>query len=281
MSLPTSLRRKIALALFLPGLAFAANGDGPSTAQPNVLIPTEKLAMPGLDRERGLRIFVPPDYSAHPERRYPVIYMHDGQNLFDAKTSYSGEWGVDETLNELAKTDHFEAIVVGIDNSDKRMSELNPYPGPELKVAEGPEYTRFIVEVVKPYIDRTYRTLPDRDHTAMIGSSLGGLITHYALLAYPEVFSKYGVFSPSYWASPELVARAEKTPVPAGTRIYIFVGHLEGPTMEDPAKRMFDTLTAEAAPGSVTYHVGPQAKHHETSWSPEFRTAVRWLFEGK
>jgi len=255
--------------------------EQPSTAQPNVLIPTEKLAMPGLDRDRGLRIYVPPGYADHPERRYPVIYMHDGQNLFDAKTAYAAEWGVDETLNDLARTDHFEAIAVGIDNSDKRMSELNPYPGPELKEAEGPEYMRFIVEVVKPYIDRTYRTLPDRDHTAIVGSSMGGLITHYALLAYPEVFSKYGVFSPSYWASPELVARAEKTPVPAGTRIYLFVGHLEGAIMENPAQAMDATLTAKAAPGSVTYHVGPEAKHSETAWRPEFRTAVRWLFEGK
>ena len=252
-----------------------------STALPNVLIPTEKLAMPGLDRDRGLRIYVPPGYSAHPDRRYPVLYMHDGQNLFDAKTAYAAEWGVDETLDELAKTDGFEAIVVGIDNGPKRMSEYNPYPGPELKEAEGPEYMRFIAEMVKPYIDRTYRTLPDRAHTAIMGSSMGGLISHYALQAYPQVFSKYGVFSPSYWASPELVARAEKTPVPADTRIYIFVGHLEGPHMEDPARKMADTLTREAAPGSVAYHVEPEGKHSETTWRPEFRTAVRWLFEGK
>ena len=263
------------------GQKVVLKSEQPSTALPNVLIPTDKLAMPGLDRDRGLRIYVPPGYSDHPERRYPVIYMHDGQNLFDAKTAYAAEWGVDETLNDLARTDHFEAIAVGIDNSDKRMSELNPYPGPELKEAEGTEYMRFIVEVVKPYIDRTYRTLPDRDHTAIVGSSMGGLITHYALLAYPEVFSKYGVFSPSYWASPELVARAEKTPVPAGTRIYLFVGHLEGAIMENPAQAMDATLSAKAAPGSVTYHVGPEAKHSETAWRPEFRTAVRWLFEGK
>jgi predicted alpha/beta superfamily hydrolase len=262
------------------GVKVVLKSEQKSTAQPNVLIPTDKFAMPGLDRDRGLRIYVPPDYSAHPERRYPVIYMHDGQNLFDAKTGYAGEWEVDETLNALARTDHFAAIVVGIDNGgEKRTSELNPYPGPELKVAEGPDYMRFIVEVVKPYIDKTYRTLPDRDHTAIIGSSMGGLISHYALQAYPEVFSKYGLFSPSYWASPELVARAEKTPPPAGTRIYIYVGHLEGAIMEDKAKAMADTLTAEMPPGTVTYHVQAEAKHDEAAWRTEFPTAIRWLFE--
>jgi predicted alpha/beta superfamily hydrolase len=238
--------------------------------------------MPGLNRERGLRLYVPPDYADHPERRYPVIYMHDGQNLFDVKTTaYGTEWGVDETLNDLAKKTGFEAIVVGVDNSDKRMSELNPYPGPKLMEAEGPDYMRFIVEVVKPYIDRTYRTLPDREHTALMGSSMGGLITHYALQAYPQVFSKYGIFSPSYWASPELVARAEKQEMPPGTLLYVYCGGKEGPVMEDPARAMAATLARQGPRENVTLHINPEAEHNEKFWRPEFRTAVLWLFQIK
>jgi predicted alpha/beta superfamily hydrolase len=247
-----------------------------------VLIPTEKLAMPGLNRERGLRLYVPPSYADHPERRYPVIYMHDGQNLFDDKTAYSGEWGVDETLNELAKKTGFEAIVVGIDNgAEKRMSELNPYPGPKLKEAEGPDYMRFIVEVVKPYIDQRYRTLPDREHTAILGSSMGGLISHYALQAYPQTFSKYGVFSPSYWASPELVARAGKTPLPADTRVYLYAGGEEGAGMAADAEAMAATLSHQGPPEAVTLHINPKANHNEKYWRPEFGPAVKWLFQIK
>ena len=263
------------------GAKLAVKPEKASTAQPNVLIPTEKLAMPGLDRDRGLRIYVPPDYADHPDRRYPVIYMQDAQNLFDDKTAFAGEWGVDETLNELAKSDGFEAIVVGVDNSDKRKSELNPYPGPKLKESEGPDYMRFIVEVVKPYIDKTYRTLPDRDHTAIIGSSLGALISHYALQAYPETFSKYGLFSPSYWASPELVARAEKQVMPAGTRLYVYCGGKEGDSMEADARAMAATLAHQGPPENVTLHIDPKAEHNEKAWRPEFRTAVIWLFQIK
>lgn len=253
-----------------------------STALPNVLILAEKLAMPGLGRERGLRLYVPPSYTDHPDRRYPVIYMHDGQNLFDDKTAYSGEWGVDETLNDIAKRTGFEAIVVGIDNgAEKRMSELNPYPGPKLKEAEGPDYMRFIVEVVKPYIDQRYRTLPDREHTAILGSSLGGLISHYALQAYPQIFSKYGIFSPSYWASPELVARAAKTPLPADTRIYLYAGGEEGAGMDTDAQAMAATLSGQGPPEAVTLHINPNANHNEKYWRPEFGPAVKWLFEVK
>lgn len=253
-----------------------------STAQPNVLIPTEKFAMPGLDRERGLRIYVPPDYADHPDRRYPVIYMHDGQNLFDVKTAYAEEWGVDETLNDLARKTGFEAVVVGIDNGlDKRMSELNPYPGPKLKEAEGPDYMRFIVEVVKPYIDRTYRTLPDRANTAIVGSSMGGLISHYALQSYPQIFSKYGVFSPSYWASPELTERAEKQTMPPDTRVYLYAGTKEGGDMEGRTRAMAATLARQGPPEDVTLHIRQDAIHYESFWRPEFRTAVIWLFQIK
>ncbi len=284
---------KLLLALgLLAILAFAAHHFGliskwkaveraemPSTAQPNVVVLDQKFAMPGLNRERGLRLYLPPDYADRPDRRYPVIYMHDAQNLFDDKTSFAGEWGVDETLNDLAKSSGFEAIVVGIDNSDKRKSELNPYPGPKLTEAEGPDYMRFVVEVVKPYIDQTYRTLPDRDHTAIIGSSLGGLISHYALQAYPQVFSKYGLFSPSYWASPELVARAERQELPADTRLYLYCGGKEGDSMEPDARAMAATLARQGPADAVTLHVAPDAQHNEKAWRPEFRTAVIWLFQ--
>jgi predicted alpha/beta superfamily hydrolase len=267
--------------LFLTVLSFfcccaPASSELLSTAQPNVHV-LPAIAMPELGRSRILRIYLPPDYDAYPERRYPVIYMHDGQNLFDAKTSYAGEWGVDETLNEMAKSTGFEAIVVGIDHGgDLRLSELNPEVGSELKTAEGRQYLDFVVHEVKPLIDRTYRTLPDRDHTALMGSSLGGLITHYALQIHPDIFSKYGVFSPSYFAAPGLVAKAAEQPLPAGTRLYLYVGGLEARgKMAADATAMYEVLKPK---GAVTYHLVPDANHNEAAWKSEFGPAVRWLF---
>ncbi len=174
--------------------------------------------MPSLERTRTLRIYLPPSYVTS-DRRYPVIYMHDGQNLFDAASSFAGEWGVDETLDALARTHRFEAIVVGIDNGgDKRMNELNAWPHREFGAAEGAQYLAFVVDVVKPHIDQHYRTEPDRGSTAIIGSSMGGLASHYAIQARPDVFGMAGVLSPSYWVARPIFDKASRKPLPAHAR---------------------------------------------------------------
>src|SRR5206468_2794112 len=136
--------RVVLLCVITAWFGAASAENRPSTAQPNVHV-LAPLRMPGLERERTLRIYLPPGYEKT-QRRYPVLYMHDGQNLFDAATSYAGEWGVDETLNELARSSHLELIVVGIDNGDlKRMQELNPWDNEKYGAGEGREYMRFIV----------------------------------------------------------------------------------------------------------------------------------------
>ena len=171
----------------------AADAPRPSTALPNVHVLVPALEMPGLDRSRTLRVYLPPGY-ARASRRYPVIYMHDGQNLFDDATAYAGEWGVDETLDALAATRGFEAIVVGIDNGgEQRMAELSPWPSKDVPKAEGEAYLGFITTIVKPFIDTVYRTEPGRRHTAIIGSSMGGLLSHYAINRRPDVFALAGV----------------------------------------------------------------------------------------
>jgi predicted alpha/beta superfamily hydrolase len=184
--------------------AFAADGANTpkaSTALPGVSLLGEPVEMPGLNRKRQLRLYLPPGYATS-NKRYPVLYMHDGQNLFDTTTAYAGEWKVDETLDALAKEGKLELIVVGIDNgAEKRMTELNAWDNPQFGAGENRAYTDFIVKTVKPMIDRQYRTLPDRANTAIMGSSMGGLASHYALAQYPQVFSKAGVFSPAYWTA--------------------------------------------------------------------------------
>src|ERR1700750_628974 len=141
----------ILLATLVAGLA-ACTAPAPatppraSTAAPGVHV-LAPLAMPGLGRDRTLRLYLPPSYASAPDRRYPVIYMHDGQNLFDDATSYAGEWNVDETLDAFARTRGFEAIVVGIDNGgEERLHELSPWTNPKYGPAQGQLYMAFVVD---------------------------------------------------------------------------------------------------------------------------------------
>jgi len=254
----------------------------PSTAGPGVHVLAQPLAMPGLGRERKLRLYLPPSYDSLPSRRYPVIYMHDAQNLFDeATSSYGSEWGVDETMDEFARTRGFEAIVVGIDHGgDERIHELSPWTNPKYGAAQGEQYMAFVVDTVKPFIDAHYRTLPDREHTAIAGSSLGGLMTHYALLAYPQVFGKAAILSPSYWYSSEVYTQTTAHPWRADTRAYLYIGGHEGDESEADVERMLTILRSRAtAPSRITYHVVPEAKHDERAWRAEFPRAIAWLFD--
>lgn len=271
------------LLSLLAGLCLPVTLDAqqrPASAQPNVHILEKALTIPGLDRERTLRIYLPPGYEEG-KKRYPVLYMHDAQNLFDAATSYAGEWGVDEHLNDLAASDGLELIVVGIDNGQEhRNTELSPWENSRLGQPEGGAYTRFIVEVVKPYIDQKYRTKPGRKHTAIMGSSLGGLISHYAIYTYPRVFSKAGIFSPSYWVSEKVFSYTEENPVPKNTRLYLLVGKKEGPGMYENMEKMHAFIKEKGHPEANVYgETDPEGEHNEAFWRGEFANAVKWLFK--
>ena len=149
-----------------------------STAAPNVHLLDADFFMPQLNRSRRIMIYLPPDYETS-QKRYPVLYMHDGQNLFDDATSFSGEWGVDESLNELHSQGDYGCIVVGIDNGGGlRIDELAPWLNTNYNEGgEGAQYMDFIVETLKPHVDANYRTFTGREFTAIMGSSLVGLIS--------------------------------------------------------------------------------------------------------
>jgi predicted alpha/beta superfamily hydrolase len=270
-----------ARSLLVPLLLLAATAgaaDRPSTAGPSVQVLKPALEMPGLDRSRTLRIYLPPGY-ARGNARYPVIYMHDGQNLFDDATAYAGEWGVDEAMDELARRTGFEAIVVGIDNGgDKRMNELSPWPHPQHGAAEGEAYLRFVVEVVKPFVDRIYRTRPDAEDTAIIGSSMGGLASHYAWLARPDLFRRAGVLSPSYWFSDKAFDQAGRVAPPADARLYVYAGGAEGESMAPDAERMHRLFAARMG-DRARLEVVPEGQHNEATWRAVFPRVVAFLFE--
>lgn len=177
----------------------------PSTASPQVHVLSEKFYFPHLRCSRKIWIYLPKEY-ADSEDSYPVLYMHDGQHLFDEATSVGRagpvEWMVDETIDEAG----IPAIVVGIDHADTyigRQQEFLLHPVPGTPIAKGREYLQDIISVLKPYVDTHFRTLSDKANTAMAGSSLGGLITLYAGFLYPEFLGTVGVFSPSIWLDSE------------------------------------------------------------------------------
>ncbi len=158
----------------------------------------DSMSIPQLGRTRRVWIYLPPDYATS-GRRYPVLYMHDGQNVFDEATSYAGEWGVDETLDSLHAAGDPGIIVVAVDHGGTlRVPEYSPWPT-RFGAGEGDAYAAFLANTLKPWVDDNYRTLTDRMHTGITGSSMGGLVSFYAALKYPDVFGLAGVFSPAFW----------------------------------------------------------------------------------
>lgn len=253
--------------------------DTTHTTTENVSIMDEDFYMPQLDRNRRIWIYLPLDYETT-DKMYPVLYMHDGQNLFDNLTSFIGEWGVDESLNELYDSGYQTPIVVGIDNGGVlRLDEYSPWINPEYGGGDGDEYIDFIVETLKPYIDENYRTKSDRSNTGIMGSSMGGLISFYAGLQYPDVFSRLGVFSPSFWFDDSVFTMAENFDKQHDFKIYMLVGHLEGSGMENNQGAMYDLLLDnEFTEDEVVSIISPDGQHSEWFWQREFPEVYLWMF---
>ncbi|MFD2787987.1 alpha/beta hydrolase-fold protein [Hymenobacter rubripertinctus] len=261
------------------------NGPGPcqSTAlQPNVRVMSESFAMPQLGRTRRVWVYLPNDYATAPAKRYPVLYMHDGQNVFDACTSFSGEWGVDETLSQLQQQglDATGSIVVAVDNGGaERLNELSPWKNAQYGGGQGDQYVDFMVQTLKPYIDANYRTLTGREFTGIAGSSMGGLISTYAALKYPLVYSKVGVFSPAFWfAEQPLFQYVRQHPANPATRFYFVSGANESQTMVPLMQAMRDSLAKGGVPAAnLSFRAPADGQHAEWFWKREFSAAYQWL----
>jgi predicted alpha/beta superfamily hydrolase len=256
-----------------------------ATAQVHVL--AQAFAMPQLGRTRRVLMYLPADYAAQPKRRYPVLYLHDGQNVFDAATSFSGEWGIDETLDQLRKAgqDATGSIVVAVDNGNEfRSDEYIPWRSEGLKGqahqgGQGSAYVDFLALTLKPYVDAHYRTRPDAAHTGVAGSSLGGLISVYAALKYPHVFGEVGAFSPAFWVcNDSLKAYAKAHPAAHTARFYFVCGPQESETMLPLMAQWRDELRAEGVPaGNISFHAPLDGEHKEWFWQREFPAAYRFL----
>ena len=267
------------LGLLAIGSNASAQPRPASSASPQVTVLAQQFTLPGLNRQRTVRIYVPPNYT-HSTKRYPVLYMHDGQNLFDRATAYAGEWEVDETLDRLAQSQGLELIVVGVDNGGtKRMTELNAWDNWRFGKGEGKAYMDFIVNVVKPMVDANYRTLADRKNTGIMGSSMGGLISHYAILQYPQIFSKAGIFSPAYWVGSEIFGMTATQPPKADAKLALYIGGGEGKQEVNDYRRMVAQLQNQSHPKSNLWiKLTPGAQHNEAAWRAEFAAAVSWMY---
>lgn len=244
-----------------------------STASKNVS--TFTIEAPQLKTSKKIWIYLPENYIANIKKRYSVIYMHDAQNLFDTKTSFSGEWNVDEKLDSL-KT---PVIVVGIEHgNDKRIDELTPFKNEKYGGGNADQYLDFIVQTLKPYIDKNYRTKTKAKNTTIMGSSLGGLVSFYGALKYPSIFGKAGVFSPSFWFSNEIYSFAEKQSK-IKTKIYFLCGDKESDDMVNnlhKMERLLDTKRCYCLHLTKS-RIVKGGEHNEKLWRDGFVKAVLWL----
>jgi predicted alpha/beta superfamily hydrolase len=246
-----------------------------STAGKNVHIIDTAFYIPQLDRHRRVWIYLPASYGSS-RKKYPVLYMHDGQNVFDALTSGFGEWGVDEALDSLGPR-HKEIIVVAVDHgSEKRMNEYSPFDMQRFGKGEGDLYVDFLAKTLKPFIDRRYRTLRNEENTFVAGSSMGGLISFYAILKYPKTFGGAGVFSPSFWIAPQLKNIDPKKAKKVKGRIYFYAGQQESETMVPDMLAVFNQMLTHSKARMETV-IRAEGKHSESTWRAEFPLFYQWL----
>lgn len=240
--------------------------------------------------QRNLIVYLPPSYDLG-QRRYPVVYMHDGNNLFDPATAFMGrEWQLDEALEKCFEQGLLpEMIIVGIYNTPARLDEYtfhahhhNGHPCG----GGGPHYARFIAEELKPFIDGHYRTRPEAEHTGILGSSLGALISFYSAASYPDLFGKVGMMSPTvYWAHHQILK--DTLYFPNHFRLWVDIGTEEGrnPHTEETVESTQAFVQALEKQGYVQnvnlrFFIDYLVGHDEWAWGQRVDKALRFLFAG-
>jgi predicted alpha/beta superfamily hydrolase len=248
-----------------------------SSANKNVKIIEQAFYIPQLERYRRVWIYLPKSYSSV-KKEYPVLYMHDGQNVFEDTTSFSGEWGVDEALDTLGAK-YGEMIVVAVDNGGgKRMNEYSPYDMEKFGKGEGYEYVDFLVKTLKPYIQKHYRVSKKTADNYIAGSSMGGLISLFAILRYPKEFGGAGVFSPAFWIAPRIQYHSVKQGSGVKGKIYFYAGKKESDSMVPDMLKVFEILRQHSKAKMETV-IREDGKHNEATWRQEFPLFYKWLME--
>jgi len=258
-------------------------GKGPAMKQglTGIIRYHRGVSSKNLTRTRDIIVYLPPDYFDSPERRYPVLYMHDGQNLMDATTANSGEWRVDETAEQLIQAGTVEpVIIVGVSNTPDRIAEYTYKADPQHGGGNADAYGRFLVEELKPLIDARYRTRPGPGDTGLAGSSLGGLVSLYLGMKYPGTFTRLGVISPSvWWADKDILKKVQALDTKPPLRLWVDMGTNESPNGISDARDLRQALEFKGwGPGDLKYVEVEGAGHNEPAWAARFGDVLRYLF---
>lgn len=238
-----------------------------------------------LGNTRDVLVYLPPGYDAQPDRHFPVLYLHDGQNVFDTSTSFAGaEWGVDETAERLIHEGRVAPLIIvainhgGADRADEFAPTRDQHRDAGGRATE---YARFLVEELKPYVDSTFRTLADAMHTVVGGSSLGGLVTLHIGLEYPHVFGAIAVLSPSIWWDRRAVLdRVARLSGRLPWRIWLDVGTAEGRDTVRNTRALKTLLLAKGWSVGVDLHYleATDAPHAESAWAERVGPLLEFLF---
>ena len=264
---------------------------GPKNTVKGTVLVWPKLASKELGRSTEITVYLPPSLvksltaASRTVRRYPVFYFHDGQNVFDDVTSHAGEWRADETLQALSR-DGIEAIAVGIPNGhEARFDEYNPYrtrtpyTGRRVVGGKANEYLDWLVDEIKPMVDRTFPTDGSRDATGTIGSSLGGLISLYAMVRHPDVFGMIGAMSPAIRWQRYAILKEIRGITGEPPRVHVDMGGREWKGGLDDARRLRDTLLGKGwrDDHDLNYVEERYAIHREDAWARRLPDALRFL----
>lgn len=237
-----------------------------------------------LRNQRDLIVYTPPGYDEQPERRFPVLYLHDGQNLFDGATSFipGMDWQVGQTADQSIDGGAVEPLViVGMYNTKARIREYTPTHVPKLGGGRADRYAKFLIEEVKPFIEREYRTLPGNENTGIGGSSLGGLVSLYLGLKLPHIFGKIAALSPSVWWSHRIMHRfAEEYDVHPRPRVWLDIGTREGPRIVHDVEQFRDVLLKKGwqLEQDLHYERVEGAEHNEAAWAQRVGPFLRFLY---
>ena len=247
---------------------------------PHVELIDEAFEIPQLNKTRKVWALLPYDYHSNPEKRYPVLYLNDAQNLFDENAPY-GNWEIDKKLAVLTEYGRGGVIIIAIEHGGKSRNNEYNFGSEQLGTAEGKKYIRFLTDTLKIHVDKNYRTKPEREFTGLGGSSLGGLISIFGGLIYPEVYSKLMIFSPSLWTAKDLsfphIHFTEKFHI----KMYIYSGGQESPNHINNMLEFRERITKEGeqyAELQIRTSINPLGTHTESFWSDEFPRAIEWLF---
>lgn len=254
----------------------------PTESLPKIKIISDDFEIPQLIKTRRIAALLPHDYDSS-DKPYPVLYLQDGQNLFDDYAPF-GSWGVDKKLAVMAERGTHELIIIAIDHAEEaRIEEFTPSYRTRLGVGQGKKYVSFLADTLKPYVDRHFRTLPDREHTGIGGSSMGGLISIYAGLMYPNIYSKLMIFSPSLWVAPNIHFHANQVQEVRHTKAYLYGGGAEGANVIPNIQKLKTALEQQGQGQRMQFElaIDPQGEHNEKRWGEEFPRAIEWLFYDK